>query len=441
MKISTKIILLSLINSIIVASINVIGSLVMRGGTATAPIEETTDAAATVQGGFLLPTPILIGLAISLVIGVILSYILGKIISKPILTMTDIVERTSKLDLREDHEQAIEKVMTKDEIGQMALAFGETRKVLRKMVMRLQDISSTVTTHSNDLTKRTEENAISIGQVVSTIDSIAIGNNEQSETINDINESLLEMVKLIEHITHEASSGADQAVASLDAVIEGQNTIDLQIIKMDQNINVSTEANQSIKELSEVIENVSGIVTVITSISEQTNLLALNASIEASRAGDAGRGFAVVAKEIRKLAEQSSKSAKEITELIVTTTEKSNAAVKNISTSSSLIQEQKDALKITESAFSKIKITYDNIVDSFKHTAIAIDTINEKSKTISNQIQNMANTAEDFAASTEEISASGQEQLASTELVSESSKDLYQLADDLNVEISQFKVS
>ncbi|WP_246880062.1 HAMP domain-containing protein [Bacillus suaedae] len=259
-KISTKIILLSLINSIIVASINVIGSLVMRGGTATAPIEETTDAVATVQGGFLLPTPILIGLAISLVIGVILSYILGKIISKPILTMTDIVERTSKLDLREDHEQAIEKVMTKDEIGQMALAFRETRKVLREMVMRLQDISSTVTTHSNDLTKRTEENAISIGQVVSTIDSIAIGNNEQSETINDINESLLEMVKLIEHITDEASSGADQAVASLDAVIEGQKTIDLQIIKMDQNINVSTEANQSIKELSEVIENVSGIV-------------------------------------------------------------------------------------------------------------------------------------------------------------------------------------
>ena len=58
------------------------------------------------------------------------------------------------------------------------------------------------------------------------------------------------------------------------------------------------------------------IVDVITGIASQTNLLALNAAIEAARAGDQGRGFAVVAEEVRKLAEQSSMSASQISTLI-----------------------------------------------------------------------------------------------------------------------------
>ncbi|WP_328701139.1 methyl-accepting chemotaxis protein [Aquibacillus kalidii] len=405
--------------------------------------DQAEQANIPVQTGlsFLPPTPILIGLGVSLLIGIILSYIVGRIIAKPILKVTEVAVNTSKLDLTED-DQGIKKYISyKDETGNLAKAIWETREALRSMANKLQNVSSTVTRHSESLKQRTDENVSNITQIVSTIDEIAVGNNNQAETMNDINMTLSEVVALIEKITSEATKGSDRAVESLDSIREGQTTVDTLGDKMDESITVSMETSQSIHQLSEMMTDVADFVNVITSIADQTNLLALNATIEANRAGDAGKGFTVVANEIRKLAEQSSKAAKEITSIINNTTEKTNLAVSNINRSSSLVKEQKDALKVTQDAFTKIKQTYDGIVNNFKSTASAMQTINTNSKLISEQIYNMASTSEEFAASTEEISATGQAQLDTTELIAKSSRDLNILAGNLNEEVAKLKLT
>ena len=76
------------------------------------------------------------------------------------------------------------------------------------------------------------------------------------------------------------------------------------------------DSMQNVQKLEERMKQVEHIVSVVSEIASQTNLLALNASIEAARAGEHGRGFAVVAEEVRKLADESDHSARNISQLL-----------------------------------------------------------------------------------------------------------------------------
>lgn len=438
--ISTKIIILSLLNSLIVAGTNVGASIIMNNNRSSG-IPSGSSAKASMQRGipFLPPTPILIGLAISLLLGVMMSYVLGKLISRPIIKITEFTKRTANLDLVDD--KSFDEILKyKDESGAMAKALWDTRRALREMIIKLKNVSSTVASHSNELTIITDENLQSITQVVSTISEIAEGNSSQAQTVFDINFTMSEVVNLISDITYEASKGAENAIKSLHYIVDGKNSVDVQDNKMNENISISSEVNISISELRKMIEQVGDIINVITSIADQTNLLALNAAIEAARAGEAGKGFAVVADEIRNLAEESSNAAKKITVIINSTTEKTRLTALNIDKANLLVNEQKEALDVTQEIFDKIRTSYDGIVNSFQQSAAAMKIVNEKSKSISCRIKDVSSLAEAFAASTEEISASGQEQLLSTEVIAKSSKELYKLAGDLSTEINRFKI-
>ena len=132
---------------------------------------------------------------------------------------------------------------------------------------------------------------------------------------------------VISHLTKNTNSLTDSLSSEGNKLIEitedtvkksneGKDAIYemVEIIKSLENENKTNTEN--INELAIKFSQVNEVVSLITNIAVQTNLLALNAAIEAARAGDQGKGFAVVAGEIRKLAEMTKQSTKDISNLI-----------------------------------------------------------------------------------------------------------------------------
>jgi methyl-accepting chemotaxis protein len=121
---------------------------------------------------------------------------------------------------------------------------------------------------------------------------------------------------------------------------------------------------------------------VVADIANQTNMLALNAAVEAARAGEQGKGFAVVASEIRKLADESKKSAERIYQLVSDVQAAMNSTVmvtdegtKTANSSILLAQGTADAFNSVAEAVNSVFLNNQQIALSSKQQAVAVQQV------------------------------------------------------------------
>lgn len=327
-----------------------------------------------------------------------------------------------------------------DELGGIAIALDNLVTELSRILSHLQNSSNELLKSGqslDEMAERVNANATEIGKAVEDISQGAVS---QAEEIENASGKIVDMGSMIEHIVGGVDKlnstsvtmkqAGDNSAQIMQELVDSTNKTTEAIHKIGEQIYATNESAQKIREA----------VDFISSIASQTSLLSLNASIEAARAGEFGKGFAVVASEIQKLADESSRSAQTITDIINSLVAESDMTVQIMKEVGEIVIEQRKKIEDTQSHF--IDVT-EGINSSREDTTMIeqrTHVCDESRKTVVDVIANLSAISEENAASAQETTASMEELGATINLLAEAANSLKGLSDQMNDEIKFFKL-
>jgi len=249
--------------------------------------------------------------------------------------------------------------------------FGELRDAVNDTIARLSETVATIQSTA--------------AAVASSAREINAGADDLSQRAEDQASSLEETAATTEELAASVKTSAAGARQAADMADEAMRVADV-------GGRIIGDAVNAMSDIEKASDKISDIISVIDDIAFQTNLLALNAAVEAARAGEAGKGFAVVASEVRTLAQRSGEAAKDISQLIRTSTTHVEAGVK-------LVREAGDVLEKIVAASRKVTATISDISTASNEQASGIDEMSQAVAHLDETTQQNASLAVESAAS------------------------------------------
>ncbi|GAU78103.1 methyl-accepting chemotaxis protein [Fusibacter sp. 3D3] len=372
-------------------------------------------------------------------IGFIVSFITSNSISKPILSLAELVDKTSNLNIKDDDGYDY-LIKYKDERGIIARSIANLRTVLRDLIKEMHADSIQLTGAYNELNSIVTQGREGIDAVTQTVADFAKGATEQAE---DAQKAASNMNSLANEINQSVKSA--QQLRSYTGEVTENNASGVKLIKeLDEKFKGTKEANASLNEnvgtLTVKSSSIVQITNTIQKIAEQTNLLALNAAIEAARAGEAGRGFAVVADEIRKLAEETSKSTLQIDQIIQEILGEIDETETNMKHANQAIEISGEVLYKVQSSFDAIEKSMVDTIHQLDNITASVQNVDQNKDKAIESIDGISAVTEENAAASEEIYATMDTQAELMRNIQDNASDVGKIANTLTEIIQRFTV-
>ena len=322
---------------------------------------------------------------------------------------------------------------TKDEIAELGRELNDFQSGMGYSFNNLKKMSVKNTEVKEELIATASETSAAATEIAANIESIS---RQMAELDSNILESSRQVKdnssfsRDLNDFTGDQTAMVEESTASVTQMISSINSVtkltDRNKEAMHTLINTAQSGGIKLKETTAIIDEVYNSVSEITemikiiqSISAQTNLLAMNAAIEAAHAGDSGAGFSVVADEIRKLAEASSVSSKDI-----------NTTVKGIILK---ITESSESGKITSEAFNDINTRVNEVSD-------ALDVVSSSTVEISIGGKQILEAMENISSMSLSVKEKTSNMLTNTEEVANRMNQVHDISNNVNGAIKEINI-
>jgi len=304
------------------------------------------------------------------------------------------------------------KTDSKDEIGDLVFWFNSFIEKLQGVIKNVVDTALPLADTANTIQQLSER----------TIESF----KRQADSVLQSRQSVEEMSHSVAEITTNAADAAEAARNANNEAVNGNKVVERTVVGIRDLAKNVTESAETINQLQEDTNRVNVVLEVIRGIAEQTNLLALNAAIEAARAGEQGRGFAVVADEVRNLASRTQESTEEINQMLGQLQGAASKAVTMMESSRASVEGSVQSANDAGDSLKSINETVNVIADMNGAIAVATEQQNQVSGLMVGHVEEIQSCAEEASEASSEIA--------------KVTKDLTQLASELEKVARQFKV-
>ncbi len=354
---------------------------------------------------------------IAIILFFVMILLMIRFIKNVILPINTVTKRLAKLAIG-DLKTPVEVVHTKDELEVLSESLDDTirslnlyisdiTRVLSELAVGNLNIQTEVTFDGDFVTLKQAIHTIisslneTMKQINKAADLVADNSEYTSQGAKDLAQSTTDQASVLEELTASITEISDKVTLTADnskraneKFIETEKNVETCNYQMESMIDAMTEIKAGSAQIGNIIKN-------IESIASQTNLLSLNAAIEAARAGEAGKGFAVVAEEIRNLATESAKAAKNTADLIL-------KSIETVENGTNIVNTTAQSLTQVVEGTKEITGIVGGIASAASEQAESIKQINLGFEQMSTALQTNSATSQESAATSVELASQAQ---------------------------------